>query len=71
VRPLGVVELKPAGERLEHALRDASQIAALHAGVVVDADAGEHRHFLPAQAGNAPLAVDGEACLLRRDSRSP
>src|SRR5438445_3528475 len=37
----------------------------LQAGVVVDAHPGEHRHLLPAQPGNAPVAaVGGQSRLL-------
>ena len=57
VRALGVVELERASERLQHALGDAAQVAALQAGVVVDADAGQDGDLLAAQAGNAASAV--------------
>ena len=71
VRALGVVELETAGERFEHALGDAAQVAALHLGVVVDADAGEHRGLFAAQSGDAAgVAEDGQAGLLRGDLRS-
>ena len=72
MRPLGLVELQRAGERLENALRDAACVAALEAGVVVDADPGEERDLLAAQAGNAPVAtVRAQARLLRCDLRPP
>jgi hypothetical protein len=59
VRSLSLVELKTAGERLQHALGDASQVAALHPGVVIDADPGEERNLLPPQPRNAPvIAID-------------
>ena len=72
MRTLGLVELKRAGQRLEHALGDAAQVPALEPGVVVDADSGEQRDFLPAKPGNAPVvAVDGQTHLVRRDLGSP
>ena len=71
VRALGLVELQAARERFEHAFGDAAQVAALHLGVVVDADAGEHRRLFAAQAGDAAgVAEDGQAGLLRGDPRS-
>ena len=73
VRTLGLVELQRPGERLEHALGDAGRVAALEAGVVVDADAGEDRDLFAAQAGDAApaTAVRGQAGLLGRDPGSP
>ena len=72
MRPLRLVELKPTGERLQHGLRDALEVPALEAGVVVDADAGEHRDLLAAQPGNATGATeDRQARLLRRDPGPP
>ena len=71
VRAFGVVEAEAAGERIEHAFGDAAQVAAFHLGVVVDADAGEHRGFLAAQPGDAAgAAEDRQAGLLRRELRS-
>lgn len=40
VRGLGVVEVEGAGEGVEDAVRDAGQVAAFKAGVVVDAHPG-------------------------------
>ena len=59
VGPLGVVQLKSAGERLEHPLRDPVQVAALQAGVVVGTDPGEERDFLPPEprTRRSPYAV--------------
>ena len=70
VRAFGLVEPQAAGERIEHAFGDAAQVAAFHLGVVVDADAGEHRGLLAAQPGDAPgAAEDRQAGLLRGDLR--
>jgi hypothetical protein len=71
MRALGVVELKRAGERLEDEVGDAAEVSALQALVVLDADAGQRRHLLAAEAGHAPLAVGGQASLLRRHLRPP
>ena len=61
MRPLGLVELKGTGQRLQHAFGDAAQVPALQAGVVVNADAGEDRDLLAAEPGNAPRAVGRSA----------
>jgi NAD(P)-dependent dehydrogenase (short-subunit alcohol dehydrogenase family) len=58
VRALGLVELEAAGERFQHAFGDAAEVAALVLGVVVDADAGEHRGLLATQAGNPPRVAE-------------
>ena len=69
VRALGVVELQRPGQRFEHELGDAADLAALQAPVVVGADAGQRRDLLAAQAGHPPLAVARQAGLLGRDLR--
>ena len=69
VRALGVVELQRPRQRLEHELRDAADLAALQAPVVVGADAGQRRDLLAAQPGHPPLAVARQAGLLGRDLR--
>ena len=73
MRPLGLVELQRPGQRLEDGLGDTAGVAALEPGVVVDADTGEQRDLLAAQAGDAPgaAAVGGQPGLLRRDLRAP
>ena len=72
MRPLGLVEPKPTRERVQHRLRDALEVPALQGGVVVDADASEHRHLLTAQPEDAAgAAEDRQACLLRRDPGPP
>ena len=63
----GLVEVQGAGDGVENAVGDAGEVAALQTGVVVGADAGEHRHFFAAQAGNASPAVGGQARLLGGD----
>src|SRR5215218_67515 len=68
---LGVVQLEGAGERLQHQIGDAAEVAALQALVVIDADASERCDLFTAQAGHAPLAVGRQTCLLGRDPRSP
>jgi hypothetical protein len=67
VGALGVVELQRAGERLEHALGDSPDVAALEAGVVRDAHAGEDGDLLAAQSGNAARAVGGQPDLVWGD----
>ena len=68
----GLVKLQRPGERVQHAVGDAVEVAQLEAGVVVDVDPGEHGDFLPAQPGNAPVAaVDRQAGLLRADLGPP
>ena len=67
VRALGVVELERAGQRLQHALGDAADVAALQAGVVRDADAGQDGDLLAAQPGNAATPVGVQPRLLGRD----
>jgi hypothetical protein len=50
VRSLSFVELRGTGGSLQHAVRDPVRVAALKAGVVVDADASEERDFLRTRA---------------------
>ena len=69
MRALGIVELQRPGQRLQHELGDAADLAALEAPVVVGADAGQRRDLLAAQAGHPPLAVARQAGLLGRDPR--
>ena len=68
-----VVELQRPRERLEHGVGDSSGVAAFEAGVVVDADAGEQRHFFPAKTGDATraAAVRAQSGLLGRDPGAP
>ena len=69
MRALGIVELERPGQRFEHELRDAADLAALQAPVVVGADAGQRRDLLATQAGHPPPAVARQAGLLGRDPR--
>ena len=69
MRALGLVELQRPGQRFEHELGDAADLAALQAPVVLGADAGQRRDLLAAQARHAPLAVARQAGLLGRDLR--
>ena len=55
--PLGLVEPQRLGQGVEDALRGAGEAAAFHADVVVDRDAGEHRHLLAAQSRHAAVAA--------------
>jgi len=55
---LGLVELKRTSERFQNGLRSARHIAALEARVVIDADPGEERDFLPAEPWNTPLTAE-------------
>src|SRR6266498_794557 len=69
---LGLGELKRTSERFQNGLRSARHIAALEARVVIDADPGEERDFLPAEPWNTPLTAEGpQTRLLRRDLGSP
>jgi hypothetical protein len=72
VRALGLIELKRTSKRLQDALRRAGRVAALKAAVIVDANPGEERDLLPAEARNPPVvAVSRQARLLERDLGSP
>src|SRR5215207_7695949 len=64
-----VVELERPDQRLQHELRDAADLAALQAPVVIRADPGQRRDLLAPQAGHPPRAEGGQAGLLRRDLR--
>jgi hypothetical protein len=65
VRALDVGQRERAGDRLEDGVRLARGVAALEPRVVVDADPGEERDLLAAEARYAPVvAVPGQACLL-------
>ena len=58
---LRLVELERAAHRLEDVVRDAARVAALEAGVVLDADAREQRDLLAAEAGDAARAPERRA----------
>ena len=68
----GVVELQGDGEGVEDAVGGAGEVAAFHADVVVDRDAGEHGDLLAAQAFDAAVAaVRGQSALLGGDACAP
>ena len=67
---LGLVEPQRAGQSVEDLRGDTGQLAALHAGVVVDAHPGQQRDLLAAQAGYAAVAAGDHAGLLRGDPRA-
>jgi hypothetical protein len=72
VSALRLVELQRTRKGFQNGFGDTACVAALEAGVVVDADAGEERDLLSAQPGNPPVtAVRAQLRLLRRDLRSP
>ena len=63
MRPLGLVELQGARQRVEDCVRDAGEVPPLQARVVVGAHAGQHGDLLPAQ----PL--DAAPAAVKRDPR--
>ena len=71
MRPLGVVELQGAGQRFQNAFGNPAEVPALEPGVVGDADSGEDRDLLPAQARNTPGAVGRQTNLVGRELGSP
>src|SRR4051794_18214369 len=50
--------LQRAGDRVEHDLRDAAEVAALHPVVVLHTDASQRRHLLAAKALDPTLAAE-------------
>ena len=67
VRRFGFVETQGAGDRIQHAVGNADEVAALQAGVVVGADAGQHGDFFAAKPRYAATTVAGQARLLGGD----
>jgi hypothetical protein len=68
VRALHLVEVQGAGDAVEHLVGYAADVAAFQPGVVLDRDASQQRHFVPAQPGNPPSApVIRQARPLRGD----
>ena len=61
VRTLSVIELQGSGKRVQDGVGGAAGVAAFQAGVVVDADPGQQRDLLPAQASDAPGDAPGGA----------
>ena len=66
-----VVQLQRSRKAVEDLDRHAAQIAALHPGVVLHTDAGEHRDLFAAQARHASATAADDARLLRRDPVPP
>jgi hypothetical protein len=58
VSVLGIIEAQRTRERFKHAVGDPAEVAALHTGVVGEADASEHRDFLSAEAGYAAVVPE-------------
>ena len=54
---LGRVQLERTGERLQHSVGGAAHVSALEAGVVRDADAGEHGDLFAAEQMDHQLAT--------------
>jgi len=69
VSPLGLVELQRLGERFEHRLGDAAEVAALEPCVVVGRDARQERDLLATEALHASWAgaVGAQSRLFRSD----
>ena len=69
VLAFGVVELQRVRDALEHLVRGAREIAALHPDVVVDAHAGQQRDLFSPQPLDAPVtaAVGGQPGLTGSD----
>ena len=66
--PFGFVELQRPHDAFEHVFGDAAGVAALEAGVVLDADPGQHRDLFTTQTLDPPVAaVDGEPGVGRGD----
>ena len=62
VGPFGVVELQCPHDAFEDVIGDTVGVAALEAGVVLDADPGQHGDLFAAQPLDPPVApVDGQA----------
>jgi hypothetical protein len=72
VDSFGFVELQGADDSFEHVLGDTGGVAAFEAGVVLDADAGEHRDLFASEAFDAAVGpIGGQAGLLGVDLVSP
>jgi hypothetical protein len=67
VCPLGVVELKRAGDRVEHRRRHPGQGAAFQLAVVLDADPGQRCDLAAAQTRHPAGTDDWQPRLLRGD----
>jgi hypothetical protein len=68
VPAFGLVQLQRAGERFEDGVGDTGRVAPFQPRVVVDADPGQQRDFLPAEPGDpAMAAVGGQTGPFRRE----
>ena len=66
----GLIELKGVRYGVEHGVRHPAEVAPLQAGVVLAADAGQHRDLTTAQPGHPALAaLKGNSRLLGSDLR--
>ena len=70
MRAFGIFESKRAGERIEHAVGGPLEVAALDAGVIGNADAGQHGDLLAAQARNATGAMQRQTDLVWGQARA-
>ena len=69
--PFGLIELQRPHDAFEDVFGDTVRVAALEAGVVLDADPRQHGHLFAAQALDPPVAaVDRELGVGGRDLRS-
>jgi hypothetical protein len=59
VRPFGLVELQRPGQRIQHGLGDAAEVAPFESGVVLDAHPGQIGDLATAQPGHPPVAAVG------------
>ena len=73
MRLLSRVEVERSGDAVDDALGDAGGVTALEADVVLRRDAGQQRHLLTTQTGDAPAvpAVRRESRLRRCDPSPP
>ena len=69
MRSLRLVELQRARKRFQNAFGNPAEVPALESGVVGDADAGEDRDLLPAQARNTPGTEGRQTNLVGRELR--
>ncbi len=72
VGPFGLVELQGPGDAFEDVFGRTVGVSAFEAGVVLDADAGQHGHLFSAQAGHAaPGPIGGQSGLVRGNLGPP
>ena len=68
VQPFGLVQLQGPGDRVQHIVRDAGDVALLQADVPVGGHPGQDRHLFPPQTGYPSTAAAGrQPGLLRGD----